>query len=335
MFSKVIKEDNIRETKKIISSAQNILITAHISPDGDALGASLGLWHYLSAKGKEATMMVPNRYPEFYDWMPGIANVMIMEENKQQSIAAIKQADLIFCLDYNSFDRVNGMKPILEQSKASKILIDHHLNPEIDAVVTISHPSISSTSELIFRLICRMEGYQDMSLEAAQCIYTGMMTDTGGFTYNSNNREIYTIIGYLIDKGVDKDDIYRKVFNTYSEHRLRLLGYCLTKMEILEDCNTAIISLTQEELKRFNHKIGDTEGFVNMPMQIKNVNRSVFVREDKDKVKLSFRSQGNTPVNTLAECFGGGGHINAAGGESYVDMEQTLVRLRAILRAYN
>lgn len=332
MFLKVIEEESIKEIHKLIASAENILLTGHISPDGDALGATLGLWHYLMMTGKKAIVMVPNRYPTFYEWMPGIDKVVIMEEAKQQGVKIIKESDLIFCVDYNSFDRVNGMKPLLEQSKAAMVLIDHHLNPDIKARVVVSHPEISSTSELIFRLICRMGGYQDMSLETAQCIYTGMMTDTGGFTYNSNDREIYTIIGYLLDKGIDKDDIYRKVFNTYSEDRLRLLGYCLTKMEVLDDCNTAIIALTQEELKRFNHRIGDTEGMVNIPMQIKHINRSVFVREDKDKVKLSFRSQGDVPVNTLAEQFGGGGHKNAAGGESYTSLEETLKRLREVLR---
>lgn len=332
MFSKVIQEDKIKEVSKLIGSAGNILLTAHISPDGDALGATLGLWHYLCIIGKKATVMVPNRYPSFYDWMPGIGNVVVMEEAKQLGVQIVKEADLVFCLDYNSLDRVNGMKPLLEQSKAPKILIDHHLYPDIDTKVAISHPEISSTSELIFRVICRMGGYSDMSLEAAQCIYTGMMTDTGGFTYNSNNREIYTIIGYLIDKGIDKDDIYRRVFNTYSEDRLRLLGYCLNKMEVMNDCNTAIITLTLDELQKFNYHVGDTEGFVNIPMQIKQVNRSVLVREDKDKIKLSFRSQGDVPVNTLAEQFGGGGHRNAAGGESYVSLEETLIRLRELLR---
>ena len=158
------------------------------------------------------------------------------------------------------------------------------------------------------------------------------MTDTGGFTYNSNDPEIYTIIKLLLEKGVDKDDIYRKVFNTYSENRLRLLGYCLNKMEILNDCNTAIITLTLDEQKQFNYAIGDTEGFVNMPLQIENINKSVFLREDKDKIKLSFRSQGDVPVNVLAEKFGGGGHKNAAGGESYTSLENTIVKLKEILQ---
>lgn len=332
MLSKVILESNIIQAGKLIDKAEKILLTSHISPDGDAIGSTLGLFHMLTKLGKKATVMVPNRYPSFFNWMPGIDNVVVMEENKSESVKIFKESDLIFCIDYNSLDRVNGMKPLIETSKAKIILIDHHLNPNINADVCISHPEISSSCELVFRFLCRMGYYPEITLESAQCIYTGMMTDTGGFTYNSNDPEIYTIIKLLLEKGVDKDDIYRKVFNTYSENRLRMLGYCLNKMEILSDCNTAIISLTLEEQKQFNYAIGDTEGFVNIPLQIEHINKSVFLREDKDKIKLSFRSQGDVPVNVIAEKFGGGGHKNAAGGESYTSLENTLIKLKELLQ---
>ena len=332
MLSKVILESNIVQAGKLIDNSKKILLTSHISPDGDAIGSTLGFYHMLTKLGKNVTVMVPNRYPAFFKWMPGIEKVVIMEENKAESVKIFKESDLIFCIDYNSLDRVNGMKPLIETSKSKIIVIDHHLNPNIKADVCISHPEISSSSELVFRFLCRWGYYPEITLEAAQCIYTGMMTDTGGFTYNSNDPEIYTIIKLLLEKGVDKDDIYRKVFNTYSENRLRLLGYCLNKMEILNDCNTAIITLTLDEQKQFNYAIGDTEGFVNMPLQIENINKSVFLREDKDKIKLSFRSQGDVPVNVLAEKFGGGGHKNAAGGESYSSLENTIVKLKEILQ---
>lgn len=332
MLSKVILESNIVQAGKLIDNSKKILLTSHISPDGDAIGSTLGFYHMLTKLGKNVTVMVPNRYPAFFKWMPGIEKVVIMEENKAELVKIFKESDLIFCIDYNSLDRVNGMKPLIETSKSKIIVIDHHLNPNIKADVCISHPEISSSSELVFRFLCRWGYYPEITLEAAQCIYTGMMTDTGGFTYNSNDPEIYTIIKLLLEKGVDKDDIYRKVFNTYSENRLRLLGYCLNKMEILNDCNTAIITLTLDEQKQFNYAIGDTEGFVNMPLQIENINKSVFLREDKDKIKLSFRSQGDVPVNVLAEKFGGGGHKNAAGGESYTSLENTIVKLKEILQ---
>jgi phosphoesterase RecJ-like protein len=331
MLSKIIKEDYIVQSRRFIDNADKILLTGHISPDGDSLGATLGLYHLLKQLGKEVTVMVPNRYPSFFSWMPGIDKVFVMEENKTEAVKVIKEADLIFCIDYNTLDRVNGMKPLIEQSKAKKIMIDHHLDPNIDCDVVISHPEVSSASELAFRFMCRMGFYQEVSLESAECIYTGMMTDTGGFTYNSNNPEIYIIIKALLEKGVDKDAIYNKVFHTYSEDRLRLMGYCLNKMEIIPECNAAIIVLTQEELHRFNYKVGDTEGIVNMPLQIESVNKSVLVREDKTQIKLSFRSQGDVAVNTMAEKFGGGGHKNAAGGESTQSMEETLDKLRRVL----
>ena len=331
MLSKIIKEDSIVQSRRFIDNANKILLTGHISPDGDSLGATLGLYHLLKQLGKDVTVMVPDRYPSFFNWMPGIDKVFIMEENKTEAVKIIKESDVIFCIDYNTLDRVNGMKPLIEQSKAKKVMIDHHLDPNINCDVVISHPEISSASELVFRFMCRMGFYQEVSLESAECIYTGMMTDTGGFTYNSNNPEIYIIIKALLEKGVDKDAIYNKVFHTYSEDRLRLLGYCLNKMEIIPECNAAIIVLTQEELHRFNYKVGDTEGIVNMPLQIENVNKSVLVREDKTQIKLSFRSQGDVAVNIMAEQFGGGGHKNAAGGESTQSMAETLDKLRRVL----
>ena len=331
MLSKIIKEDSIVQSRRFIDNANKILLTGHISPDGDSLGATLGLYHLLKQLGKDVTVMVPNRYPSFFNWMPGIDKVFIMEENKTEAVKIIKESDVIFCIDYNTLDRVNGMKPLIEQSKAKKVMIDHHLDPNINCDVVISHPEISSASELVFRFMCRMGFYQEVLLESAECIYTGMMTDTGGFTYNSNNPEIYIIIKALLEKGVDKDAIYNKVFHTYSEDRLRLLGYCLNKMEIIPECNAAIIVLTQEELHRFNYKVGDTEGIVNMPLQIENVNKSVLVREDKTQIKLSFRSQGDVAVNIMAEQFGGGGHKNAAGGESTQSMAETLDKLRRVL----
>lgn len=332
MLSKIILEDNISKSRKILKQSNHILLTAHISPDGDALGATLGLYHFLISQGKDVTVIVPNRYPSFLSWLPGIDKVLIMEEAKQETVAIVKKSDLIFCIDYNSLDRVNGLKPLIATSKAQKIMIDHHLYPSIDCDVVISHPEISSASELVFRFICRLGYYQEISLETAQAIYTGMMTDTGGFSYNSNNPEIYVIIKLLLDKGINKDDIYNKVFNTYSEDRMRLLGYCLNKMEILEDCHASIICLTLDELHKYNYQIGDTEGFVNIPMQVEHINKSVFVREDKDKIKLSFRSQGDVPVNIMAEQFGGGGHKNAAGGESLLNMQDTLIKLKKVLR---
>ena len=332
MLSKIIEEEDIDTAKRLIYNANHIVVTAHISPDGDAVGSTLGLYHFLMKIGKDAVVILPNRFPAFLNWMPGSDKIVIMEEKTAETVSLMKAADLVFCVDYNSIDRINGLKPLMEQSKAKKIMIDHHPYPGDFCDVTISYPEISSASELVFRFICRMGYFQEITLEGAECIYTGMMTDTGGFTYNSNSAEIYSIIYELINKGIDKDAIYRRVFNTYSADRMKLMRYCLSKMVVMPEEHTAYIVLTQEEKRRFNYKVGDTEGFVNMPLQIEGICKSVFVREDTDKVKLSFRSQGDVPVNTWAAEFGGGGHLNAAGGESYLSLEETIKKLVEIIK---
>ena len=229
------------------------------------------------------------------------------------------------------------MAEAVKNSPARKILIDHHLHPEDFCKIVISHPEISSTSELVFRLICRMGYFSDITKQGAECIYTGMMTDTGGFTYNSNNREIYFIISELLSKGIDKDAIYRKVFNTYSESRLRLMGHVLTQMKVYPEYHAAMISLTEKEQKQFNYIRGDSEGFVNIPLSIKNVIFSCFLREDTEKpmIKISLRSVGKFPCNQLAaEFFGGGGHLNASGGEFYGTMEEAQKVFEQALEKY-
>lgn len=250
----------------------------------------------------------------------------------------IAEADVICCLDFNALSRIDAVGPAVAASAGRKVMIDHHLNPEPFCRVTISHPEISSTSELVFRLICRMGCFDEITYEGAQCIYTGMMTDTGGFTYNSNNREIYFIISELLSKGIDKDEIYRKVFNTYSEGRLRLMGYVLyEKMEVFPQFHASLIWLTKEEQGRFQYVKGDTEGFVNMPLQMKGICFSVFLREDTEKkmIKVSLRSVGSFPCNKVAaEFFNGGGHLNASGGEFYGTMPEAIELFKQALVKY-
>jgi phosphoesterase RecJ-like protein len=231
----------------------------------------------------------------------------------------IREADVIFCLDFNEPKRVGKLASILVAAEGRKIMIDHHLAPDDFCRITISYPEISSTSEMIFRVVCRMGMYDLIDKQAAEAIYTGMMTDTGSFTYNSNHTEIYTIIGELIKKGIDKDLIYRKVYQVYSESRLRLMGYALyEKMTVYADRHAALISLSREELKRFKYVTGDTEGFVNLPLSIDGIEFAAFIREDTDCVKISLRSIGEFPCNEFATTyFNGGGHKNASGGEFY------------------
>ena len=333
MLTKIILEDNVSRSYKLIEAAERIVILTHLSPDGDAVGSSLGLYHFLKEIGKEPVVIVPNRFPSFLNWMSGAADIVVLEEKHKEVQGLITEADLLICVDFNDLKRIDGAKPFVEQSHAKKILIDHHLSPEAFADVTISHPEISSSSELVFRLICRMGFFQNITQACAESIYVGMMTDTGNFSYASQSPEIYHIISELLSKGIDKDNIYRLVYNTYSENRMRLMGFCLVeKMKLYKEQRTAVISLSLDELARFDYQVGDAEGFVNIPLSIEGIDISVFVREDVKKVKMSFRSQGTFPVNKMASTyFNGGGHLNAAGGESYLSLAETLDKLEKVI----
>ena len=336
MISKIISEDLIHKTEKLINASEKIAIVVHTGPDGDAMGASLGLWHYLMTIEKEPVVIVPDALPSFLKWMPGTECLLVYSENAETCEKILAGADLIFALDFNVLSRVGKMENALRNATAPKILVDHHLHPEDFAKVTISYPEISSTSELVFRLICRMGNFSKINLAGAECILTGMMTDTGGFSYNSNSPEIYSIVHELLKLGVDKDEIFRKVFNTFSESRLRLTGYALyEKMKVYPANKAALITLNAEELKRFDYQIGDTEGLVNMPLSIENVIFSVFMREERDKIKVSLRSVGTFPANKVAaDLFNGGGHLNAAGGESYTSLEEAVRKFEEALDDY-
>jgi bifunctional oligoribonuclease and PAP phosphatase NrnA len=336
MISKIIAEDLITKTRKAIDSVDKIVIVSHVGPDGDAIGSALALWHYLMTIEKEPVVIVPTTFASFLSWLPGAECVLVYEDNKEKSDELIAAAELIFTLDFNQASRMAKMAAAVINAPAPKILVDHHLHPDNFAKVTISYPEISSTSELIFRLICRLGDFSQINLACAECIYTGMMTDTGGFTYNSNGQEIYIIIAELIKLGVDKDDIYRKVFNTYSADRLRLMGFCLyNKMKVYPEYRAALITLTSKELYQFNYTNGDAEGFVNIPLSIEGVDFSVFMREDTDKIKISLRSQGTFPANKVAaDLFNGGGHLNASGGESYMSLTETVRKFEEALPDY-
>lgn len=336
MISKIIAEDLIHKTQNEIETSEKVVIVTHVAPDGDALGSALGLWHYLMTIEKEPVVVVPSAYPSFFDWMPGINQVINYEKNPAQAAEHISAADLIFALDFNVPARLAKMSDLIINASAPVILVDHHLNPGDFAKVVISYPQISSTSELVFRLICRMGDFSKINLACAECIYTGMMTDTGGFTFNSNNAEIYFIVAELLKIGVDKDDIYLRVYNTFTENRLRLMGYCLyEKMKLYPEYQTALITLTLEEMKRFGFTNGDAEGFVNIPLSLEGVVFSVFIREDNEKIKVSLRSQGTFPANKFAaDQFDGGGHLNASGGEFYGDVEEAVRRFEEALPLY-
>lgn len=337
MISKIIDEKLIRKAEELFMDANNVVITAHISPDGDAMGSSLALCGYLRKLGKNVTVVVPNSFPAFFKWMPGSREVLVFKDNRHNSVAAIKAADLIVSLDYNDVKRLgDDMANVVRSTSCKKLMVDHHLNPEPFADVVISYPQMPSTSEMVFRLICRIGDFDKIDKEIAECIYTGMMTDTGNFSYNSNNSEMYIIVSELIKKGINKDEVYNKVFNVYSADRYRMMGFALTKMEILEEYGTAIIAMTRNELNNFNYHKGDTEGFVNMPLSIKGICLSAFFKEEDGLIKVSLRSQGTVPTNKIAsEIYGGGGHLNASGAEAKGDtIEQAVDRFRQALPNY-
>lgn len=337
MITNIIDQDLISQAKVLIEPVQKIAIVTHTSPDGDAIGSSLGMLHFLRDTGKQhVRVIVPNRFPHFLDWMPLSETILAYDDNTGEADAFLSAADLIIGIDFNQLSRLEKMQDAVKNAPAKKILLDHHLYPDNFADVTISYPQISSASEIVFRLICRMGMFKHISKQCAECIYTGMMTDTGNFSYNSNDSEIYNIISELLKKGIDKDAIYRNVNNTYSEDRMRFMGYCLyRKMKVYPEYHTALIAIRGRELFRFNYQPGDAEGFVNMPLSIEGVYFSVFMREDKDKIKISLRSQGDFPANKVAaELFNGGGHLNAAGGESYATLDETIEKFENALPKY-
>ena len=336
MLKKIIPENKILQAQKYVDKYDRIVIVTHISPDGDAIGSSLGLSRFLLKLGKSVNVVVPNNFPGFLKWMKGAKDIVVAEWKESIAREVIEAAELIFCLDFNTLKRIDQVAPWVEQSSAKKILIDHHLDPDEFCDLTISHPEISSTSELIFRFICRMGLFGTVDKECAECIYAGMMTDTGAFSFNSNSPQIYYIIGELLGKGIDKDAIYNKIYNQYTESRIRLQGYVLyEKMKIFEEYNTALITLSIEEQNRFEGRKGDTEGFVNIPLSIDKIVFSVFIREDEGLIKVSLRSKGNFPCNRLAsEIFNGGGHLNASGGEYHGTLEDAITLFENALPAY-
>lgn len=328
MLTKILDEKAVHRFSRYVEKGERFVMTTHLSPDGDAIGSSLSMAHYLTELGKERVhVIVPNDFPAFLKWMPGAKDVLIYEKYPDYAEQLIREADVIINLDNNEPKRIGRLAPLVEAAPGRKVMIDHHLYPAPDFCrLVISHPELSSTCELVFRLLCAMKSYDDINRQAAECLYTGMMTDTGAFSYNSNRTDIYFIIGELIKKGIDKDAIYRRVYQVYSESRMRLMGYTMNeKMKVYPAQRAALITLTRDELQRYHYTAGDTEGFVNMPLDIDGVEFSVFIREDRDYAKVSLRSVGRFPCNRFAmRYFNGGGHKNASGGEFYGSLEDAV-----------
>ncbi|WP_302443359.1 DHH family phosphoesterase [Paraprevotella xylaniphila] len=338
MLDNLLSEVDVQRLRTLLDKAHNIIITCHVSPDGDAMGAVLAFSHFLWRKGKNAQPVVPNIFPDFLKWMPGVERVRIHEKHENEVAPLVAAADLIICLDFNAPDRLQGLQKPVMDSRTPKIMIDHHLDPVDFCDWTVSRQEMSSTCELLYRILVQLEGVEPMTYEEAVCLYTGMMTDTGCFSYNSNRSDIYYIIGRLLTKGIDKDKIYRNVFFNYSAERFRLMGYMLyVKLEYFPEYHASLMTLTREEQKRFSHRKGDTEGFVNIPLQIGKSRLSVFLREDTERhaIRVSLRSVDDFPCNRMAaEFFNGGGHLNASGGELSCTMDEAVQIVRKALKKY-
>lgn len=317
MIKRVINEEQTKKLKQLIADAKNIVITCHMSPDGDAVGSSLGLMHVLRTMGKYTSVVTPDMVPVSLNFLPGVKSIVVYTRQELLAKQLVKEADLIICLDFNALYRIDRLAPVIGQAKATKVMIDHHLDPENFTDLCISYPHMSSTCELLYNAIVLTGMKRFLNYNSATCIYTGMMTDTGNFTYNSNNSDLYIIIAELLKYGIDKDYIYNTAMNTFSADRLRLMGYAMSeKMKVFPEVGGAIIELTREELYRFNYQKGDTESLVNKPLSIPGIYWSIFLREDADYIKVSARSTGDFAVNGYCEqYFSGGGHKNAAGGE--------------------
>lgn len=327
-------------TLDILNNSSRIVICTHVNPDGDAIGSSLALKHFLERKGKQATVIVPNIFPDFLKWLPGAESILIYTKQQEQIKTVIEAADLVIVCDLNQPNRLAGMEQDIMTSKAPRILIDHHLDPDTDFCQEIvSKPEMCAAAEVICSLLREWEELDNISEDEATCLYCAMMCDTGAFSFNSNRPVIYEYISRLLAKGIDKDQIYRNVFWTASEARLRLQGYLLyVNMKVLHERHTAIITLTNEERRRFKVKNGDTEGIVNIPLTMFGTKLSVFINEDTEHpgtMKLSLRSVGDFPCDQMASrFFGGGGHKNASGGKLQCSIEEAVEKVRAAIESY-
>lgn len=306
-----------KELSKQISSSGNILIISHINPDGDAIGSQLALYHFLKSQGKNAAMMTPNYLQEFLKWMDGADKIKIFIRERKECRDIIAEADLIVMLDFNQSNRLGEAENLVNDSKAYKVVIDHHLDPGSFSDLMISDPSKCSTSELVHELICDINGKQFISKHYAEALYVGIITDTGNFEHGAYSSKTFRIVADLLDTGIEKEKILNLIYNNFSSDRIRLQGYALNKrMVVMPEYKTAYIFLTKDDLKEYNHVKGDTEGFVNMPLSIKGIYFSALFIEKDGFIKLSFRSKGQFPSNEFAaQYFSGGGHLNASGGE--------------------
>ncbi|WP_411894601.1 DHH family phosphoesterase [Winogradskyella sp. A2] len=329
---------HISEIKSLLKTPKNVVIVPHKSPDGDAMGSTLGLYHYLKMYNHNAKVIAPNDYPEFLKWLPGDEKVLIFETQAEECTELIEQADLIFTLDFNALHRAgNDYGKVLELATGTKIMIDHHQQPDDYAKYTYSDVSMSSTSEMVFNFIEMLGDGEKIDTTIATCLYVGIMTDTGSFRFLSTTSRTHQVIATLIDKGANNSEIHNNVYDTNSYGRLQLLGKALQNLQVIPEMRTAYITLSQAELDEFNFKKGDTEGFVNYALSLKGIIfAGIFIENTVESIiKISLRSKGAFSVNEFSrKHFNGGGHTNAAGGRSHTSLKSTIDNFISILPQY-
>ena len=334
----MLNQEHIRQIhrlKRELSAPRRIALTTHQGPDGDAMGASLALYHFLKKRGHDVHVITPNDYPEFLHWLPSNDTVVNFMRQKPLAEELLEKTEFVFHVDYNHLARSADMTRFLYKCKAIRVLIDHHPEPQLSSKYIFSETEVSSTCELLFCILKQWDASL-IDRTIATCLYTGIMTDTGSFCYRSMGTQTFAVAAELMEYGIDRAGIYDKVYDNYSENRMRLMGYCLNeKMEVFPQYRTALISLNLEEQQRYGFIIGDSEGFVNLPLSIKGLRFSAFFLEKEDKIKISFRSKGNFSVNDFSKKhYGGGGHLNAAGGDSKTPMSELIQQFRELLPLY-
>mgnify|MGYP003584154366 CR=1 FL=1 len=333
-----MKEEDIKGIQELLVSPKKIAIIPHRSPDGDAMGSTLGLYHLLKKLGHDAVVIAPNEFPEFLAWLPDSEKVLIYEKDKANVTTVLQKAELVFTLDFNALHRTGEMENVLSKLTAPFIMVDHHQKPDNYAIYTYSDTNFGSTCEMTYNLILFLGHKNLIDKTIASCLYTGIVTDSGSFRFPSTTSMTHRVVAELLDIGVENGDIHNSLFDNNSYHRLQLLGRALQNMKVLPEYKTSYIKLTQQELDEFHYVKGDTEGIVNYGLTIRGIIFTAIFIENKEEgiIKISFRSQGNFDVNQFARnYFNGGGHINAAGGKSTLSLDETVKQFESILSKQN
>ena len=334
-----LSKKDVEQLRELVDGApQNVVIVSHTNPDGDAIGSSLAWAALLRMRGHRVTCAVPNRYPSFLDWMPGIEDLRIYKLHQEEIEQAVAEADTIYCMDFNQVARLDGIGELIEKNTSARtVLIDHHLDPPHVYGLELSYPKSSSTSFLVYCLIEAIEGLEVIDKTIAELLYVGIMTDTGNFSFSFLTPELFRTVAVLVEKGIDIPHINRTVYHSYSTDRLKLLGYVLDRMQLMKVSGNQIawMTLRESELRKFNFQIGDSEGFVNYPLSIRGLALSAMFIETRQFIRISFRSREDVDCSEFARrYFDGGGHKNASGGKSYVPMTQTIENYKKAVREF-